>query len=531
MKHQSVKQLIKQEIDKIITDYACLPARQGLRITDYDYQIEYPPQSEWGDYSCNVAMVLAKKLKKNPLELAQEIKKKFDLKNFAKIEVAKPGFINFYLSEKYLEKNIKEILKKKDKFGQQKADKKMKIQVEFISANPTGPLTLANGRGGFSGDVLANVLKLAGHKVRREYLVNNWGGQIRKLGHSVLKDDQAQYSGEYIDKLNKRIKEKDPEKVGLKAAEIIMEEMIKPVIEKKMKIKFDVWFEERKLHESGEVDKIINWLKKKKLVYKKENAWWFKSSKCGDEKDRVIIKSNGDKTYIGGDIAYHKNKFERGFDKVINLWGADHHGDVARILAGVEVLGYKGQLEILLMQMMRLVKNGKEVRMSKRKGIYVTLENLIDKVGLDVTRFFFLMHANNKAMDFDLDLAQEKSKNNPAFYVQYAHARICSILSKVKKENYKKAGAARELSSAEKELIKELIKWPELISEIAQTYEVHKICFYTIALADKFHNFYEKCKVIENKTVNNFRLNLIQATQQVLQNSLDCLGVSHPEKM
>ena len=335
---KTIKNTIKEEINQVL--------KKKYKLDDILFQVAYPPQAKLGDYSCSAAMVLAKKLKNNPIKIGQEIAGQIDNKLFKKIEVIEPGFINFYLADNAYKQRVKEILKVKDKYGEIKADKKLKIQIEFISANPTGPLTLANGRGGFSGDVLANVLSLAGHKVEREYLINNWGGQIRKLGHSVLKDEQAEYKGEYIDRLAKKIKGDDPEKVGLEAANIIIKEMIRPIIEKKMKIKFDIWFEERKLHESGKVDELIERLKKKNLAYEKENALWFKSSKYGDEKDRVIVKQDGDKTYIAGDIAYHKNKFERGFDKVINLWGADHHGDVARLLAGVEVLGHKGQLEI-----------------------------------------------------------------------------------------------------------------------------------------------------------------------------------------
>lgn len=517
----TIKDTIKSKINQVLA--------KKYRVRGVPYQVAYPPQAEMGDYSCNAGMVLAKKLKKNPMEIGQAIGAEMKDKIFEKIEVVKPGFINFYLAEKVLEEGVETILKKKDKYGKIKADKKLKIQVEFISANPTGPLTLPNGRGGFSGDVLANILALAGHRVEREYFINNWGGQVRKLGHSILKDDEAEYSGEYIDKLATRIKGNDPERVGMKAAEIILKETIKPTVEKKMKIKFDVWFEESKLHESGEVDEVIEWLKQKDLVYEKEKAVWFKSSEFGDEKDRVVVKADGDKTYIASDIAYHKDKFERGFDRIINIWGADHHGDVARLLAGVEVLGHKGKLEILLTQMMRLVKDGKEVRMSKRKGIYVTMAELIDEVGLDVARFFLLMHANSKAMDFDLKLAKEKSSKNPVYYVQYAHARICSIIAKASKEKIKK-GKSR-LGAAEKELIKELIKWPELVSEVALSYEVHKIPFYAIALADKFHNFYEQCRVIEQGEVLESRLELAKATRQVIANVLNTLGVSAPEKM
>lgn len=556
----TLKTILKHQIKQVVAEKYHV---------DIDFQINYPPSSDLGDYSCNVAMILAPLLKKSPLELAKELKENLTAdKMWQRVEVAKPGFLNFYLSEKILQNNLKEILKAKDKFGSLKPIKKEKIMVEFISANPTGPLTLANGRGGFSGDVLANVLKLAGHIVEREYYINDYGNQVRLLGHSVLKDSEAQYSGEYIDELGKRkeilkhlpamlskamragIKDDKIKKdnfvmlVGEVAAKIILAEMIKPVV-KKVGIKFDHWFSEKKLHDSGQVEKIFNYLNKKDLVYKHDGAWWLKTvnneqlktnsneEKENDEKDRVLIKSDGEKTYFLVDIAYHLDKFKkRKFDRVINLWGADHHGYVARMKQAMTLLGYCNQLEILLMQMVRLIKNGQEYRMSKRAGVYITLAELIDEVGLDVARFFFLMHANNKQMDFDLDLAKERSNKNPVFYVQYAHARICSVLKNAHELTLIKNTNAHELNNSEKELIAELIKWPDLILEVAKNYEVHKIPFYAIALADKFHNFYEQCRVIEEKNqVNEFRLNLVKASKQVLENILKTLGVGAPEKM
>lgn len=556
----TIKTTLKKQIKQVL--------QKKYNLADFDFQISYPPNANMGDYSCNVAMILAKELKKNPSQIAEEIigaLKQINIKTkeqiFAEIKIANPGFINFYLSEKFLQKNLKNILKKNLPHRQAREKKnKEKIMMEFISANPTGPLTLANGRGGFTGDVLANVLKLVGNIVEREYYVNDVGNQINVLGHSILKDEQAQYTGEYIDTLEKEI-ELDPDfrqddkknvnTVGQKAAQIILEKYIKPII-KKAGIEFDNFFAESELHDSGSVEKMLAVLKKKDLVYEKDGAVWLKTTdnESTDDKDRVLIKSDGSKTYFLADIAYHFNKLhDRKFDKVINLWGADHHGYVARMKQAVALLGYPGQLEVLLMQMVRLIKDGQEFKMSKRAGVYVTLEELIDMVGLDVTRFFFLMHSNNKTMDFDLNLASEKSNKNPVFYVQYAHARICSILEKIStltviptemEESIKeiprlmttKKIARDELKKEEKELIKELIKWPEIIEEVAENYEVHKICFYAIALSDKFHDFYENCRVIDaNNLVNDFRLNLIQATKLVLENTLKTLGVSAPEKM
>ncbi len=523
----TTKDTIKQQIKQVLIKKYQLP--------NFEFAVNYPPSSTMGDYSVNVAMLLAKDLKKNPFELAKELAQELAIqKMWQKVVALEPGFINFYLAEKKLQENLKNILKEKEKFGNLKNVEKKKIMLEFISANPTGPLTLANGRGGFTGDVLANVLTLAGNKVEREYYVNDVGNQIKVLGHSVLKDEQAQYKGEYIDELKKEIKAIDPKQVGKEAAQIILKKYIQPVI-KKAGIKFDKYFLESELHEGGSVEKMLTVLKKKDLVYEKDGAVWLKTTdkKSADDKDRVLIKSDGSKTYFLADIAYHFNKLhDRKFDEVINLWGADHHGYVARMKQAVALLGYPGQLEVLLMQMVRLIKDGQEFKMSKRAGVYVTLEELVDMVGLDVTRFFFLMHSNNKTMDFDLNLASEKSSKNPVFYVQYAHARICSILNKASDLEVSNVKIKDNLHLAERELLTALIKWPEIVEEVAENYEVHKICFYAIALSDKFHDFYENCRVIdENNLVNEFRLNLIQATWQTLKNVLKTLGVSAPEKM
>ena len=531
----NLKDTIKQQINQALIE--------KYQLANIDFQVEYPPNNKSGDYSCNIAMLLAKKLKKQPTVIGTEIievlkhlntKKPKDL--FSKIAVVKPGFINFYLDEKFLMEAVDDILKLKEKFGKLKNKHSQKIQIEFISANPTGPLTLANGRGGFSGDVLANILTLAGNKVEREYFVNDFGNQVNILGHSILKDKEAQYKGDYINQLAKEIKATEVEVIGYKAANVILERYIKPAV-KKAGIKFDNYFSERKLHQSGKVDKMLTELIKQNLVYKSEEAVWLKTSKNfsqeyknDDSQDRVLVKSDGSKTYFLADIAYHWNKFhQRKFDRVINLWGADHHGYISRMKTAVAMIGYPGQLEILLMQLVKLVEDGKEKRMSKRAGVYILLDKLIDEVGLDATRFFFLMHANNKAMDFDLKLAKEKSSKNPVYYVQYAHARICSIIGKTK--TLKKNKAHTELVIAEKNLIKELIKWPDLVNEVATNYEVHKIPFYAVALADKFHDFYEQCRVIDNNGVIITRLKLIKVTKQVLENVLTILGVSAPEKM
>jgi len=488
-----------------------------------DFIVEHPQEKSFGDYATNVALILAKKKKKNPVILAEEIKLKLE-KNplFEKIEVIN-GFINFFLKKDYFLKQFKEISIKKSKFGEINIGKSKKVQVEFISANPTGPLTVANARGGPMGDVLANILMKAGYKVEKEFYVNDSGNQIMELGKSVL-GKGTQYKGAYINKL--KIAEKDPYKAGKKAAKIITNTLIKKSTDK-LGIKYDNWFFESSL----DIDPIIEKLEKKKLMYKKEDAVWFKSKKFGDIRDRVLIKSDSWKTYLAGDIAYHDNKFRvRKFDKVINVWGADHHGDIPGLMAGVEAIGFKGKLEIIIHQFVNVLEKGKKVRMSKREGKFVAIDELIDKVGVDAIRFFFLMYSANRHMDFDIGLAKEKSEKNPVFYVQYAYARINSILRKAKKSLRPKFSLL--VHPSELNLIKQLIKLPEIIEDTTNDYQVQRLPQYAIDVATAFHRFYTDCKVLgDYKDMENARLALIESTKIVLENILDLMGISKPKKM
>jgi len=515
-----MKPMIREEIEKL-TERAI----KDLYGKKAEVEIEHPAEPTFGDYSTNIAMIL----KKNPQEIANAITR-FSSPILGKVEV-KNGFINFFISKEYLQKQVEEILKEKEKLGNLKIGKGKKVNVEFISANPTGPLTVGNSRGGVIGDVLSNVLAKAGWKVTREYYFNDAGGQIDVLGHSVLKDDLAEYKGEYIDKLAKKLDGGDPREIGKKAAQIIIEEIKKTT--KKMGIKFDIWTAEgRDLRDKGKVEKIIAWLKKNNLAYKKEGALWFKSTQFGDDKDRVLLRTNKEPTYFALDCAYHKNKFvERKFDKVINIWGADHHGDIARLKGFVKSLGYEDKFDILIQQFVRIIKKGKEVRMSKRTGIYVTMDELIDEVGLDVARFFFLTKAADTHLDFDLDLAKQQSEKNPVYYVQYAHARICSILRKIKEKislrNYELLKEPSEL-----ELIKQLVRLPEIIKDTAKDYQIQRIPQYAIDLATVFHQFYRDCQVLsDDKELTQARLALISATKIVLKNTLNLMGIFAPEKM
>ncbi|MFA5714492.1 MAG: arginine--tRNA ligase [Candidatus Paceibacterota bacterium] len=500
---------------------------------DFSIKVLRSQKASFGDYSVSVAMEVAKLEKKNPMEVAEKIKENIKGKHFEKIEVMNPGFINFFISKEYIFKELGEVLKKGKKFGQFSL-KKQKIQVEFISANPTGPLTVGNGRGGPFGDVLANVLKKYGFNVKKAYYINDHGKQILSLGHSILKDEEAKYTGEYIDKLHKKIKGKDPYRIGKEAAKIIMRNMIKKTI-KKLNINFDEWFSESTLHKGKDVDNVIQFLRDSGLTYEQEGAEWFMSTALGDERDRVIIKSDGEKTYLLGDIAYHKYKFEKKkFDKVINIWGADHFGDVPGLIAGVEAMGHMNKLKIVLLQFVTVVKDGKTVRMSKRLGTAVTMDDLLDELSPDVIRFFFLMKSADTHLNFDLDLAKEQSEKNPVFYVQYAHARISSILKNSKRVLRIAKIKNIELlqNSKELELMKQILKFPEIVEDTANDYEVHRIPQYALDLANSFHKFYAECHVLtDDLKLREARLGLVAAAKIVLKNTLELMGISAPEKM
>lgn len=516
--------MMKEEIKKIVEKVV------GQDVPDFS--VEIPGDKNHGDYSTNIALILAQKSGKNPKEIAEDIKAKIKSDLFKKIEVVN-GFINFFISESYLQKQVADILKQKDKFGNLKIGKGEKVNVEFISANPTGPLTLGNGRGGFCGDTLANVLSKAGYRVSREYYINDTGAQIKKLGHSVIGDAEAVYKGEYIIGLRNKIKGDNPEEAGEKAAKVILEKMIKPSV-KKMGVKFDKWFSEKTLYQKKEVDKAISELSQRGFTYESEGAVWFKSHDLGDDKDRVLVRADGIKTYFASDIAYMKNKLKRGFTKLIVFLGADHYGYVPRLQAASHAFGFgKERIDAVVMQLVRLFEKGKEVRMSKRTGIYVTIDELIDEVGLDVARFFFLMISPNTHMNFNMDLAKEKSDKNPVFKVQYAHARICSIIKKSKIKSPKLRtdfGLLKE--PAELELIRQLAMLPEIVADAAADYQMQRLPQYAIELSDSFHKFYENCRVISaDKELTSARLALILSTKIVLRNTLNLMGISSPEKM
>lgn len=520
---------------------------------DFEIVVDYTKDEKFGDYATNIAMVLGKQLKKNPMEVAEILKRSFRKDDvFEKIEIAAPGYINFYLSQKYLQDTVSKINAEKNDFGNSKIGEGVKVNNEFISANPTGPLHLGNGRGGFYGDSLSRVLKKAGYDVTSEYYVNDAGEQILKLGHSVLKDSEAVYAGEYIDELNKELSGKfsgqfdDMEYLAFTAAWIIMNKIIKVTVKEKMHIDEMNYFSEKDLYVpnkngKSEIDRAIEIFSNKKLIYENEGATWLKTTDFGDDKDRVLVKRDGQMTYFASDCGYILNKIEREFDVLIETWGADHHGYVERFRAAAQALGFpKEKIRFEIVQLVRLVKDGKEVRMSKRAGNVVYIDELIDELGHDVVRFFFLLYSPDTHMNFDMGLAAEHSQKNPVFYVQYAHARISSILEKARESGIindqftiSKQDVSLLIHEKELSLIKELNKFPELVEEISQSYAVHKLPHYAIKLADKFHSFYDACRVIdeENPELTDARLSLVNAVRIVLAETLDLIGVSAPKHM
>lgn len=556
---------MKDDIKKII-ESAILAAQKDGKLPVFELTqkgksivaIDRPLEKIHGDYATNIGLRLAGILKKDACEIATQIgdlllTQKSEI--VAKVEVVHPGFLNIFLSDNFVQKQISEILKKRDKYGSVQASsvklQASRVLIEFIAANPTGQMHLGHGRNAFWGDALANILEKAGRKVEREYYINDAkaSNQIRELGKTAMGEGTS-YLNDYLNKklkvkssklkaLAKKAKDKNTlygEAGALIASEIQKDN--KKFIEKKLKIKFDNWFsEEKELYDKKLVDKMHKWLKDQNLVYGKEGAEWLKMSQFGDSEDRVIVRSDENKTptYVLPDIAYHQNKIKRGFGRLINIWGADHQGHVKSMKAAMKMIGFDGDLDILIVQMVAIKEGGERMKLSKRKGKIVTLESLVDEVGLDSARFFYLLKSLDTQMELDLDLMRKQSSDNPVFYVQYAHARIVSIARKAKSEKRKAQKKIHlEMLSTESELdlMKELLKFPELIEEIAGDYQVHRLTHYAIGLADKFHHFYHDCKVItDDEFLTGARLALITAVKVTLKNTLDLLGVSAPEKM
>lgn len=552
---EQIQSKLKQEIKA-----AVLKANLAAEEQVPEVILELPKEKAHGDYSTNMAMQLARVAKKAPRMIAEELIKNFDRSkaSIEKIEIAGPGFINFYMNNAYLTELIPSILNAGEKYGETTVGNNQKVQVEFVSANPTGDLHLGHARGAAVGDSLCNILAKAGYQVSREYYINDAGNQINNLAISVearyfqaLGLDKPMpedgYHGEDIIGIGKRLAEEYGDKyVNVDEQErfdFFREYGLKYEMEKLKKdlenfrVGFDVWYSETSLYHNGKIDNALQTLKENGHIYEEEGATWFKSTALGDDKDRVLIKQDGSYTYLTPDIAYHKDKLERGFEKLINIWGADHHGYIPRMKAAIEALGYDREtLEVEIIQLVHLYKNGEKMKMSKRTGKAVTMRELVEEVGLDAVRYFFAMRSADTHLDFDLDLAVSQSNENPVYYAQYAHARISSILRQGEEQGLTfEQGAAFGLIQSEKEieLLKKLGEFPQAVSEAALKRMPHRITNYIFDLASAFHSFYNAEKVLDadQPEKTKARLALIKSVQITMRNALNLIGVSAPEKM
>ena len=538
-----MKHKIIQEIDNCVNSIY-----NG--ITDIKISIEKPKNKDHGDLSTNIALLLTRKIKKNPLEICDELKKeliKSDL--FESIEIAKPGFINFKLAISSLTESLNKIIELNNNYGQNKSGQSKKVLVEFVSANPTGPLTVGHGRGAIIGDVVSNILIWNGFKVDREYYYNNAGRQMRILGESLkakyyellnknydFPDDG--YKGEYIkDIANSLVKEHNDSLLNesddffKNNAEKYIFNQIKNTLSK-IGLKFNNYFNEKTLYDNKKIFDVVKKLKDKKLIYEKENATWFKATDIGMDSDRVLIKSTGEPTYRLPDIAYHVTKFERGYDLCVDVFGADHMDAYPDVLAAIEQLGFnKENVKVIIHQFISILENDEIVKMSTRKGNFITLEKLIDDVGVDVVRYFFIMRSINSHLNFDLKLAKEKSDKNPIFYIQYAHARISTILNQ--NDNIENPDLSLLNHEQEIKLIYLLIEFEDLILKLSENLEPQLLANYLFNLATKFHKYYSTCRIIndDNYELTKSRLYLIKAIKITLSNGLDILGISSPERM
>jgi arginyl-tRNA synthetase len=525
-----------------------------------DVILEIPKEKAHGDYSTNMAMQLARVAKKAPRMIAEALIENFDRTkaSIEKIELAGPGFINFYMNNAYLTDLIPTVLDAGEKYGETTVGGKQKLQVEFVSANPTGDLHLGHARGAAVGDSLCNILAKAGYDVSREYYINDAGNQINNLALSVearyfqaLGHDKPMpedgYHGADIIGIGKTLAEEFGDKYvnvdEQERFEFFREYGLKVEMAKLQKdledfrVKFDVWYSETSLYKNGKIDEALKALRENGYIYEEEGATWLRSTDFGDDKNRVLIKQDGSYTYLTPDIAYHKDKLDRGFEKLINIWGADHHGYIPRMKAAIQSLGYASDaLEVEIIQLVHLYKNGEKMKMSKRTGKAVTMRDLVDEVGLDATRYFFAMRSSDTHMDFDLDLAVSESNENPVYYAQYAHARICSILRSGEEQGINvDQNADFSLISAEKEieLLKKLGEFPQAVGEAALKRVPHRVTNYIMELASTFHSFYNAEKVLDSEQPERTkaRLALIKTVQITLRNALALIGVSAPEKM
>ena len=525
--------------------------------------IEMTRERKFGDYASNIAMVIASKQGINPRELAQELARlirEADTEgDVSDVSVAGPGFINITMSPSFWSRVLKIVLEKGEEFACSDMGAGKRVQVEFVSANPTGPLHVGHGRGAALGDALANILQCAGYKVQREYYINDAGNQIRTLGISVharylelrghdMTFPEEGYKGDYVRKLAERLvkedgdlylgmpEEKAVEAIASKSAGLILDDIRQDLEE--FGVCFDVWFSEKDLLERGDVQETLEDMEARGNIFRHDGAVWFRSTDKGDDKDRVLVKSDGSLTYFASDLAYHRDKFERGFDTVINIWGADHHGYIARMKASIQGLGRNADdLQIVLVQLVSLLRKGQPVAMSTRAGEFVTLREVREEVGRDAARFIFLTRKADSKLEFDLELAKEKSNDNPVYYVQYAHARICSILRNAHEHGVPvpepgSVDLALLDLPEEKELIRHIAALPDVIEGAAISMEPHRVTTYLRDVATTLHNYYYHHRVLtDDARVTGARLAMVLGVRTAIAKALTLLGVSAPERM
>ena len=543
---------MKEYLKKILTDAS---DKLGYKLAPSDIQLEKPKKSHHGDLYSNLALILSGRAKQKPLDLADALNEKlsYDSNLISKVEVAPPGFLNFTFGDGYRTGILRKILSDADNYGRSEIGANKTVNVEFVSANPTGPLNIGHGRNAIIGDSVARILEFNGYKVTREYYFNNAGRQMRILGESVkyhylklqgVESDFPEdgYKGQYIsdiaqalidEKGDSLLDEKDVTAFKETAEKSVFEE-IKSTLDK-IGVRMDLFFNEDDLYESGAIESVIDRFRKKGLAYDKEGAVWFKTTDLGMKEDRVIVKSSGEPTYRLPDIAYHEDKLQRKFDMIIDVLGADHHASFPDVVAGVKALGLEsGKLNVLLHQFVTLTKGGKKIKMSTRNADYVTLEELVEEVGSDVMRYFFLMRSSNSHLNFEMDLAKKETDENPVFYVQYAHARICSILrlAAEQKLNFETPDLSLLNSDEERKLGNILGEFPELVLSLGTSLQPHLITYYLTDVATLFSRFYVERRVVtEDLELSAARLALCASTAAVIKNGLGLMGITAPESM
>ena len=582
MKDQ-LQDLIKKCIQDLISKGILIEMPPNVRL-------DHTKDNSHGDYATNIALMLSKQAKMNPVDLAKIIVDQLEDSSFInKIEIAGPGFINFFISDESSSSVVSEIIDQEALYGSSEIGQGKKVLLEYVSANPTGPLHVGHGRGAAYGATISNLLRAVGFKVDNEYYVNDAGRQMDILAVSIylrylslcgenLRFPDNGYQGQYIKDIAQVIYEssgeefykkldlifanvsKDGSEGGDKESHIdgliensksILGDSFRAIFQvgiesilggiksdlSEFGVVFEKWFSEQSLIDTGLSESCITKLKESQKVYEKDGALWFKTTNYGDEKDRVVVRDNGNHTYFASDIAYHFDKFERGYDKIINVWGADHHGYISRVKASIDALGHSpDKLEILLVQFANLYRGGSKVQMSTRSGSFVTLEDLRKEVGNDAARFFYILRKSEQHMDFDLDLAKSKTNENPVYYIQYAHARICSVFRQANEKemevDHSQANLSLLTEGIEKNIIKELSRYKSVLESSAIQYEPHQLAYYLRDLSTHFHSYYNACKfIVEDKQLTQARLSLIHATRQILINGLSILGVSAPESM